>query len=385
MASDWDRLVAKANAQRDEARHEVGKLYLERDTLQDTLATSTQVDLHDMARTRLADVQERIPPAEAQLQMCENGVALVEKLRADYERSLVPAVGDRPPEQAPPDGLGTPETSETPKMDAVTSMVKEGETPTEHTLVGMQDTPSYIAKPEPTLDPVLAGALLVAVGKDAIDSARTAYQEQAERRALEPAAAAAMSNHQHGQQLEEVQQLQQQNHQQRVDAGAQVQALALDGAALQDFWRQEFTAEVERTRAAFAGQDAERAGLPERTDDQARQVNDTRYAAAHDICQAEAHREIIDPQVQRYADARGAGAGQQQVYRELLTDMEAPQLEKRTRELEVQHFPELTPPLSIGGVDGPGGPAAPGLSGPDPSPPIAPAEPAVQPPDRNDR
>jgi hypothetical protein len=288
-------------------------------------------------------------------------------------------VEGRAPEQAPPGEIGP---GEVPRTELFNEIVKPGETPIEQTLVGVQDTPSYMPTPQPTVDLALAAALAIAVAKDSIDSAATAYRERQDHRAAEEVAAVAMGNHQHGQQLEEVQQLQQQNQQQRADAGAQVQALALDGAARQDFWRQEFTAEVERTRAAFDGQDAERTGLPERTDDQAREINDTRYAAAHDLCQAEAHREIIDPQVQRYADARGAGAGQQQVYRELLTDMEAPQLERRTRELEQQHFPELTPPLAL---DGPGGSGGPGRSGPDPSATLAPTEPAVPPPDRNDR
>jgi hypothetical protein len=384
MTSSWDKLVDTAHIQRDQARHAVGELHLERNTLQDTLASSDQLHLHDMARTRLADVQERIPPAEAHLQMCENGVAMAEKMRADFSLNP-PPLGDRPQQETPPEEIGL---RETPKTEIFTSMIKEGESPILHSTLGMPDTLSNpTAPPHPTVDPLLAGALLVAVGKDAIDSARAAYQEQHERRALEPVAAQAMGNHQHGQHLGEVQQLQEQNQLQRAAASAQVQELALQGAAKKDFWQQEFKAEVERTRETFNNQDVDRAGLHARTEDQARETSDARFAVAHDLCSAQARREIIDPQVERYAEARGAGAGQQQVYRELLTEMEAPQVNQRTRELEQQHFPELSPPLSMESPGGLGGTVAPTRSGPEsspgPNPTTMPAEPAVPAPDRN--
>lgn len=372
MANPTDPVVDEAIAKRDATRRQLGDLYLERDTLQDTLFDTAKADLHDMARVRLDEVRDRIPPTEALLETQVNGVTLAEKVRDERQRgemrgevghdgnALPPEVPDHRGRVARLENLGEVIVEQQP--------VGETSVPTPYGPLNAPDSTS-------TLDPLIV-TLLVYGGKLALDRGKEKLEDWQERRTLEPLARAAMGDAMQEQQLDELKSTNAELAEQRQMLVGEMAKQELDQPTREAYWKEQFDQEVSKARVVLDSQAPDREGLTLSTD-QLQVLQAERHALASGVCEREAAREKVEPQVRLYAESGRATEAQLDGYRQKLRETDAPEIAERTAELHQQYFPDIQPPA----LDGPGrggpGDSGPGDGGPGDSGPGG--------PDRDDR
>lgn len=369
MANPFDPAVDDAIAERDATRRQLGELYMERGTLQDVLFDTAKTDMHDMARVRLDEVRDRIPPAEALLQSQENGVALLANLR-DQQPREGPMPIERDPNVLP---LESPNEEE--------ERQRRHKAHQREILSNLDEVlPNDQSNQSSSIDPLLAGALLVGViaggGKTAYELGKDKLGEWQERRTLEPLARAAMGDAMQEQQLDELKSTNEELAKQRQMLVREMAKQELDQPTREAYWKEQFDQEVSKARVVLDSQAPDREGLTLSTD-QLPVLQAERHALASGVCEREAAREKVEPLVRLYAESGRATEAQLDGYRQKLRETDAPEIAERTAELHQQYFPDIQPPA----LDGPGrggpGDSGPGDSGPGDSGPGG--------PDRDDR